>query len=320
MSLAPPPDPTYATPQVEPAPEVWHTSVSNEPAEAAVGPEIEAPASEGADGNVDAPRADVEAVELSHTESLAGISVPSGEGLRDIAVASFGEPPALAETVHGPDDRVQIADTAAYPWRANASLLIVARDNSTWIGTGWFIGRRTLVTAGHCVYIKNSGVPGRDGWVKSIDVMPGRNGDVLPYGSVKSTSFRSVTGWTANGDQSYDYGAILIPTDLGSQTGWFGYGVYGDQDLSSVVANVSGYPGDKPFGTQWYDRHAVAAVDAHKVYYDIDTMGGQSGAAVLRIKDGKRVAIAVHAYGGGVTNSGTRIVRSIYDNLTAWNA
>ncbi len=320
MSIAPPPDPAGAPPQAEADPAVWHTPVSNQPAELAVGPPIEAPASEGSDGNVDAPAADVEAVEISHAESAEAINVPSGEGLRDIAVASFGEPPALAETVHGPDDRVQITDTAAYPWRVHASLLIVARDNSTWIGTGWFIGKRTLVTAGHCVFIKNSGVPGRDGWVKSIDVMPGRNGASLPYGSVKSTSFRSVTGWTTNGDQNFDYGAILIPTDLGSQTGWFGYGVYGDQELRGVVANISGYPGDKPSGTQWYDHHAVAAVDARKVYYDIDTMGGQSGAAVYRIKDGKRVAIAVHAYGGGVTNSGTRIIRPVYDNLTAWNA
>ena len=28
-----------------------------------------------------------------------------------------------------------------------------------WIGTGWFIGPHTLMTAGHVVFIKNSGVP-----------------------------------------------------------------------------------------------------------------------------------------------------------------
>ena len=318
MSLAQPPEPSYATPQEVDA-AVWHTPVSNETPGAEVGAAIETPPAEGADANVDAARDGVEAIEASHTESAEAISVPSAE-LRDIAVASFGEPPPHAETVHGPDDRVQITNTAAYPWRVHASLLIVARDNSTWIGTGWFIGPRTLITAGHCVYIKNSGVPGRDGWVKSIDVMPGRNASNLPYGTVKSTSFRSVTGWTTNGDETYDYGAIRIPTDVGAQTGWLGFGVYGDQELGSVVANISGYPGDKPSGTQWYDNHQVASVDARKVYYDIDTMGGQSGAAVYRIKDGKRVAIAVHAYGGGATNSGTRITRPVYDNLAAWNA
>jgi glutamyl endopeptidase len=318
MTTAPPPDPGFATPPPEVDPAVWHTPVSNEPTGIAVGPEIESLPSAGAGGDVEAAQDGVEAVEFSHTESAEAINVPTVE-LLDIAVASFGEPPALAETVHGPDDRVQIANTAAYPWRVHASLHIIARDNSAWIGTGWFIGPRTLVTAGHCVFIKNSPVAGRDGWVKSIDVMPGRNGASLPYGPVKSTSFRSVTGWTANGDPTYDYGVIRIPTDLGSQTGWFGYGVYGDQELASVVANISGYPGDKPAGTQWYDNHAVASVDARKVFYDIDTMGGQSGAAVYRIKDGNRIAIAVHAYGGATTNSGTRITRPVYDNLTAWN-
>ena len=317
MSLAPPPDPSSVT-LAEADPATWHTPVSNETVEVTAGPEIESPPSDGTAGDVDPAQDGAEAIEFSHAESAAAIELPTKE-LLDIAVASFGLPPDHAETVHGPDDRVQIANTAAYPWRVHASLLIVARDNSTWIGTGWFIGARTLVTAGHCVYIKNSGVPGRDGWVKSIDVMPGRNGTNLPYGSVKSTSFRSVTGWTTNGDETYDYGVIKIPTDLGAQTGWFGFGVYSDADLSGVVANISGYPGDKPAGTQWYDKHAIASVNARKIFYDIDTMGGQSGAAVYRIKDGKRTAIAVHAYGGGATNSGTRITRQVYDNLALWN-
>lgn len=88
--------------------------------------------------------------------------VPDLTGLSDIGVASFGEPPLL-ETVIGTDERIRITDTEKYPWRVSASLLITAADNSQWIGTGWFISPRTLVTAGHCVYIKNSGVPGRDG-------------------------------------------------------------------------------------------------------------------------------------------------------------
>ena len=59
-------------------------------------------------------------------------------------------------------------------------------------------------------------VPGRDGWVKNIIVMPGRNGNNLPYGVVTSDNFRSVIGWTNDGDQNYDYGAIILSTDLGN--------------------------------------------------------------------------------------------------------
>src|SRR5215211_4185917 len=222
-------------------------------------------------------------------------TAPDTSKLRDIGEASFGP---FQETVHLPDDRIQITSTEVYPWRVHASLLIQAADNSQWIGTGWFIGPHTLITAGHVVHIKNSGVPGRDGWVKSIRVMPGRNGNSLPYGAVTSTSFRSVTGWTQNGDQNYDYGAIILPTNLGNTTGWFGYGVYTDADLTSAVGNIAGYPGDKPAGTMWYDSRKIASVTALKVFYDIDTAGGQSGSSVYRIVDGNRYGIAVHAYGG----------------------
>ena len=38
--------------------------------------------------------------------------------LPDIGEASFGPPDARPETVHGADDRFQITNTAAYPWRA----------------------------------------------------------------------------------------------------------------------------------------------------------------------------------------------------------
>jgi V8-like Glu-specific endopeptidase len=176
------------------------------------------------------------------------------------------------------------------------------------------------MTAGHVVYIKNSGVPGRDGWVRSIDVMPGRNGSALPYGTVRSSNFRSVTGWGNDGDENFDYGAIIIPTNLGNTTGWFGFGVYSDADLVASVGNISGYPGDKTAGTQWYDARQIASVNSRKVYYDIDTFGGQSGSAVYRIINGGRYGIAIHAYGGATTNSGTRIVRPVFDNMVAWKA
>jgi V8-like Glu-specific endopeptidase len=255
---------------------------------------------------------------LAPEAAAAEIAAPDTSKLKDIGEASFGPPPPLAETVHGPDDRVRITTTGSYPWRIHASLLITAADGSRWVGTAWFISPRTLITAGHCVYIKNSGVPGRDGWVRSIDVMPGRNGSSLPYGTARSSDFRATTGWTGSGDENFDYGAIILPTDLGNKTGWIGFGVYSDAELAASVGNISGYPGDKPSGTQWYDARRIDSVNTRKVYYDIDTMGGQSGSAVYRIINGARIAIAIHAYGGATTNSGTRINRPVYDNLVAW--
>jgi glutamyl endopeptidase len=308
-------------------PEGPHRPISNLPPEATEESVAEAAAVQPpSEGSADSAATDVadgtelveghDRKELSPTE----LFVAPTTALPDIGEASFGPPPPLAETVHGPDDRVQITDTASYPWRVHASLLITAADNSQWIGTGWFIGPHTLATAGHVVFITNSGVPGRDGWVKSINVLPGRNGGTLPFGSVTSTNFRTVSGWADDADQNYDYGAIITPTELGDTVGWFGFGVWPDADLATVEGNISGYPSDKPTGTQWYDSNTIASVNSQKVYYDIDTIGGQSGSAVYRIVGDDRFGFAVHAYGGATTNSGTRITQPVFDNLVAWKA
>ena len=168
-----------------------HTSVSNKPEESLRAEDAEFFAAESVHEEPSEGKAGkVSKASSGGTEDVPGHKKTSGEsistapdtsGLRDIGEASFG---VFPETVHLPDDRVQITNTSAYPWRAHASLRITAADNSQWIGPGWFIGPHTLMTAGHVVYIKNSGVPGRDGWVKSIIVMPGRNGNTLPYGQV----------------------------------------------------------------------------------------------------------------------------------------
>ncbi|MGH9880490.1 MAG: trypsin-like serine peptidase [Pyrinomonadaceae bacterium] len=320
-----------ATRKTESQPTGGHTPVSSISAEASEFPEVTStaskPPSEGTKPDKLKPRADgAEDVKgfktkLKPEAVMAEVyKAPDTSKLKDIGEASFGPPPPPAETVHGPDDRVKITTTSAYPWRVHASLLITAADGSGWIGTGWFIGPHTLMTAGHVVYIKNSGVPGRDGWVRSIEVMPGRNGTSLPFGKVKSSNFRAVTGWTSSGDQNFDYGAIIIPTDLGNSTGWFGFGVYPDADLRAAIGNISGYPGDKPSGTQWYDARRIDSVNTRKVYYDIDSFGGQSGSAVYRIIGGGRYAVAIHAYGGATTNSGTRINTAVYNNMVLWKA
>lgn len=302
-----------------PVPTGPHTPISNTATERGRAASLVSPPETGAAKGVLDPRDGVEALRPEvQEESAAAAVLQLRKPLRDIGAASFQDPEVVLETVHGPDNRLKVEDTDKYPYRVNASLLITARDGSQWIGTGWFISNRTLITAGHCVYIKNSGVPNRDGWVKTMEVMPGRNGENLPYGSVTSSRFWTVQGWADSGDENYDYAAIILPTDLGDTVGTLGFGSYSDAELVGNVANVTGYPGDKPDGTMWYDTKGIASVAATKVYYDIDTAGGQSGAAVYIIKDGQRIAVAVHAYGGAVTNSGTRISAPVFRNLTNW--
>lgn len=308
--------------------------VTNEPLSATEARPAEERPFEGPQPGTVAPTADgeenVQGYERITMEALAAPGADlefaeSLEGLPDIGEASFGplpEPPpdGVMETVHGHDDRIQITNTTIYPYRAIASLLIIAADNSAWIGTGWFISPKTLITAGHCVFIKGSPIAARNGWVKSIKVMPGRNGSTMPFGSAVSTNFKAVSAWTVNGNPNHDYGAIILNTPLGDSVGTFGFGVYSDADLLASIGNIAGYPGDKPSGTQWFAARKLAGVNSLKVFYDIDTAGGQSGAPVYRIINGSRFAVAVHAYGGATTNSGTRITAAVHANLVAWKA
>ncbi len=306
-----------------PVPTGLHTPVSNlTPSEATVTEELISP---GEDGTGDAfplvPGATEETFpkpEITLESSAALVfQAPDTTGLLDVGEATFG-PPAQFEAVIGTDERIQITDTTKLPWRRTASLLITAADNSSWIGTGWFISPRTLVTAGHCVYIKHSGVAGRDGFVKKIQVMPGRDGTTLPFGALTGTEFWTVKGWADDGLENFDYGAIILPAVFPQNLGFFGFGVFMDATLLAATANIAGYPGDKPSGTMWFDKRAIASVKPEKVFYAADTAGGQSGACVYIVRGGARIGVAVHAYGGATANSGTRISSEVFANLTNW--
>lgn len=255
-----------------------------------------------------------------------GLALIRGEErLLDAWYADLGDPAVgllalrenIAEVVIGTDDRIRINNTTAYPWRTICSLRITAADGSAWIGTGWLVGHRTVVTAGHCVYIH-----GRGGWAREIEVIPGRNGSTRPHGSCKSSSLRSVTGWTKDKKRSHDYGAIILPQSCkyGQQLGYFGYASYGAATLNNMTVNLSGYPGDKPSGTQWWHARKIDAVGSRSFSYNIDTAGGQSGSPVWRLKDGKRYAVGIHTNGSSSGNSATRIVKPVFDNIKKWKA
>lgn len=38
--------------------------------------------------------------------------------------------------------------------------------------------------------------------------------------------------------------------------------------MIQFTGNLSGYPGDKPDGTQWYHHNTIASVTSRKVFYD----------------------------------------------------
>ena len=229
-------------------------------------------------------------------------------------ISEFGT--SIMEVVIGTDERVEITATDQYPWRCICSLRIKAADGRNFIGTGWLISPRVLLTAGHCVYMHDAG-----GWADEIEVIPGRHGSTEPFGSAICTQMSTTHGWVNDQETNSDYGVIMLPEDkrFGDDLGWIGYANRATSDLEDKIVNLSGYPGDKPAGTQWFDNKQLISVTNEKLFYEIDTFGGQSGAPVWQfMPDGTRYGVGIHTSGHLSGNSATRINDAVFNNIVNW--
>ena len=244
----------------------------------------------------------------------------AGNGNGGLEAVGFDEA-AVAEYIHqlevviGTDDRVQITNTRVVPWRRIVHLMITAGNGRKFLGSGALVGPRTIITAAHCVYMHSQG-----GFVREIQCSPGRNGDQKPYGTTNGSRVWTVRGWTVHRNPDCDYAAIILPRPVSQQDpGWFGFANLNDIELMSSRLNMSGYPGDKPLGTQWFHGRVARSVSARRIFYDIDSMGGQSGSPVwLRRPDGKRYMVGIHTTGSPTGNSAVRINQQVMQNLRNW--
>jgi glutamyl endopeptidase len=232
---------------------------------------------------------------------------------------------SILESILGAvDRRQQILETDLSPWRMICALEIKSKTGSAYIGTGWFVGPRTVVTAGHCVFDPVE----LGGWATKITVTPGRNGAGASKAEA-SAAFSTTDLWQKDQNPDFDYGVIHLNSDLGTETGSFGIAVLPDAELQNRLVNVSGYPVDPGNGQfQYFHSSRVRATTERRLLYDVDTVGGQSGSPVWAYLDGSTdpVVVAIHAYGiGGVpaglfvaANSGPRIIPEVLDVIRGW--
>jgi glutamyl endopeptidase len=230
------------------------------------------------------------------------------------------------ETVIGPDQRTRILETHLPPWRMICALEIDSPFGS-FIGTGWFAGPKTLITAGHCVFDNNQ----MGGWAETIVASPGRSGSDRPFGKLTATRFSSVDRWIAKQDPDFDIGCIHLEAAPEQDLGWFGTGVLPNTALEHAMVNVSGYPGDRGDGReQFFHANRILRAGPRRIFYDVDTFGGQSGAPAWVYEDNSNVPVVVgiHAYGIGGTpanlgitaNSAPRIIPEVLEQIRAWVA
>jgi glutamyl endopeptidase len=242
----------------------------------------------------------------------------SGSAGKADAAKPKAEPGAAGtDSVIGPDGRVQESVPSSYPWGAIAHL-------STNQGgcTGFMLSRDVLVTAGHCVHWNGS-------WVTSYTVTPGRTGNTAPFGSCSGgiNDVWTTSNWINGYPSDHDYGLVKLTCDIGNSTGWFGWWYNTGENLVDQYFYVEGYPGDKPFGTMWWDGDTAYSQTANKLWYWIDTAGGQSGSPVYHYNSvspglcGGWCVTGIHTNGVAGTNpanSGTRFRPDVMSFINYW--
>ena len=214
-------------------------------------------------------------------------------------------------TIIGPtDDRTQV-NPEAFPPRA-----VVAIVGGMAACSGWLYGPDVVATAGHCLYEK-----GR--WAAKLKVHGAgpRGKDVKECGARALFTSR---GWT-RGEERYDYGAIKLDCEMGTDRGWLGYS-WGLHARARAKTRMIGFRlDDRAQSVLQADEQTIAAIADGQVFYAHDTGAGTSGAPVIALGACPGCAVAVHTTGAhsgpaphDTMNHGTLISREVFENLRAW--
>jgi glutamyl endopeptidase len=215
--------------------------------------------------------------------------------------------PNIVVVINGPDDRTEAISTE-FPYKTICQLLIKDKYNKNYFGTGFFISERCIITAGHCVFIDKD-------WAKEIKVIPGAIGTYAPYGSSTSNRFRSVEGWTKDDDRNFDHGAIILSDNnlYNEVNSYFGYKPLEEK----TFIEISGYPIDKD-GIQYKCDGMVGKLTPYRIYYDLDTLKGNSGSPVFIKNENNKLVVGVHSF-GDFPNYSIRVNQEIINRWSEWS-
>lgn len=213
--------------------------------------------------------------------------------------------------VIGDEDRTIVEEVDLFPWRAICHLRVIRNDGGEDQGTGWFVGPRTVITAGHVVC--PAGI-----FAARIAVTPGRGENRSAHPTVTSDLFETTEGWVKNQNPEHDYGAIFLdPADLSGALGFFGFATRDDDELQGTTAVIGGYATDK-------NEILVRAVgrlgppEARRLHHEIDTEDGESGAPIYMEEGGSRRVVGIHTNGFPTGNIGLRVTFPVAENLRRW--
>lgn len=168
------------------------------------------------------------------------------------------------------------------------------------VSTATFIGPRSLVTAGHCVYNKDYG-----GWAKRVTL------EIPGWGRVEANNLYAFEGWTIDQNNNWEIGVIELPQDFTDYVGYCGFAVnnYKGQPITILQRT----PNNEGKGSDGF----IEGIEDNLIIYRNDTIPSPSGGSIFPNPSTKVAVIGIHF--SGLTdydfNRGIRITDYLFDWL-----
>jgi V8-like Glu-specific endopeptidase len=205
------------------------------------------------------------------------------------------------------DERMPVPESKLAPFRyiCYISARLTSNPRASSIGTGFFIGPKTILTAAHNLWDEFVNPNGALVPFRNVEIIPARNENTKPFGSVIASAIKLPYSDFKNSDRGgyKDYAIIHIEGSKGLETGYFGRGVWaqdpiGSTNLRSPIRfpgpiecqsiDVAGYPSDLSNGIKMYKSTDVALGLAGKfLMIRNDTFKSMSGCPVWMTRDKK---------------------------------
>jgi V8-like Glu-specific endopeptidase len=190
-------------------------------------------------------------------------------------------------------------------------------------GTAFFIHPRVLLTAGHNIRKRPQFYFTR---VKRLTLRVGATNANTNLRMMQLETNQDVNIFTNhffNREYSIekDFGLIILPDTQLYQIagGHFRLTVYDSAKIAGKVINLAGYPGDRPFCSQWHDSTLNHFYHNWHLHYDFATEHGASGSPIWYTNNGEHFIFGIHTNGDRFDQfnctTSTLITKEIFEEI-----
>lgn len=190
-------------------------------------------------------------------------------------------------------------------------------------GTAFVVDSHTLITAAHCLMGQHSSSGSSSQALSNLEFkVCDKYGETsaIPITPIEyQIPQKFVTNTNSSEYSKYDYAIVTISQDLSDYIN-FNLGVvrnelYTTNANSKKLLFITGFGGYNDKANEELinikstgDGFLTSTPTSYRLFYDIDTIGGDSGGPVYANVNGKKTVLAVHTSGG---NSGIRLTTNI---------